>query len=98
MHQDWLNYGWALTNGQRDANFALLKENGGTFLRLSHYEHNDYEYQLADQLAFASWSEVPVIDFITASAAFYQHLAATAEMIRQRYNHPSVVCWSTIMK
>jgi len=26
MHQDWLNYGWALTNGQRDANFALLKE------------------------------------------------------------------------
>src|SRR6266404_5601630 len=95
MHQDWLNYGWALTNGQRDANFALLKEIGGTFLRLSHYEHNDYEYQLADQAGLCVWSEVPVIDFITASAAFYTNtLQQLREMIRQRYNHPSVICWS----
>src|ERR1035437_5652565 len=64
MHQDWLNYGWALTNGQRDANFALLKEIGGTFLRMSHYEHNEYEYQLADQNGLCVWSEVPVIDNI----------------------------------
>jgi beta-galactosidase len=95
MHQDWLNYGWALTNGQRDANFALLREIGATFLRLSHYEHNDYEYQLADQDGICVWSEVPVIDYITASAAFYTNtLQQLREMIRQRYNHPSVVCWS----
>jgi len=95
MHQDWLNYGWALTNGQREANFALLKEIGATFLRLSHYEHNDYEYQLADQNGLCVWSEVPVIDYITASAAFYTNtLQQLREMIRQRYNHPSVVCWS----
>ena len=95
MHQDWLNYGWALTNGQRDANFALLKEIGATFLRLSHYQHNDYEYQLADQAGLCVWSEVPVIDYITASAAFYTNtLQQLREMIRQRYNHPSVVCWS----
>ncbi len=95
MHQDWLNYGWALTNGQRDANFALLKEIGATFLRESHYEHNDYEYQLADQNGICVWSEVPVIDYITASAAFYTNtLQQLREMIRQRYNHPSVVCWS----
>src|SRR5208282_5672438 len=42
MHQDWLNCGWALTNAQRDTNFIFLKEIGATFLRLSHYEHNDY--------------------------------------------------------
>ncbi len=95
MHQDWLNYGWALTNGQRDANFALLKEIGATFLRMSHYEHNDYEYQLADQDGICVWSEVPVIDYITASAAFYTNtLQQLREMIRQRYNHPAVVCWS----
>jgi beta-galactosidase len=95
MHQDWLNYGWALTNGQRDANFALLKEIGATFLRESHYEHSDYEYQLADQAGLCVWSEVPVIDYITASAAFYTNtLQQLREMIRQRYNHPSVICWS----
>ncbi len=95
MHQDWLNCGWALTNAQRDTNFVFLKKIGATFLRLSHYEHNDYTYQLADQNGLCVWSEVPVIDYITASAAFSSNtLQQLREMIRQRYNHPCVVCWS----
>ncbi len=95
MHQDWLNCGWALTNAQRDTNFMFLKEIGATFLRLSHYEHNDYTYQLADQNGICVWSEVPIIDYITASSAFYTNtLQQLREMIRQRYNHPCVVCWS----
>jgi len=95
MHQDWLNCGWALTNAQRDTNFIFLKEIGATFLRLSHYEHNDYTYQLADQNGICVWSEVPIIDYITESPAFYANsLQQLREMIRQRYNHPSVVCWS----
>ena len=95
MHQDWLNCGWALTNAQRDTNFIFLKEIGATFLRLSHYEHNDYTYQLADRNGICVWSEVPIIDYITESPAFYTNsLQQLREMIRQRYNHPSVVCWS----
>ena len=95
MHQDWLNCGWALTNAQRDTNFIFLKEIGATFLRLSHYEHNDYTYQLADQNGICVWCEVPIIDYITESPAFYANsLQQLREMIRQRYNHPSVVCWS----
>ncbi len=95
MHQDWLNCGWALTNAQRDTNFIFLKEIGATFLRLSHYEHNDYTYQLADQNGICVWSEVPIIDYITTSGAFTSNaLQQLREMIRQRYNHPSVVCWS----
>ena len=94
-HQDWLNYGWAVTNGQRDVDFSVIKEIGATFLRMCHYEHNDYEYQLADQDGICVWSECPVIDDITASAAFYTNtLQQLREMIRQRYNHPSVICWS----
>jgi len=95
MHQDWLNCGWALTNAQRDTNFIFLKEIGATFLRLSHYEHNDYTYQLADQNGICVWSEVPLINYITETPAFYTNtLQQLREMIRQRYNHPSVVCWS----
>ncbi len=95
MHQDWLDCGWALTNAQRDANFAVLKEIGATFLRFSHYENTDYNYQLADQNGVCVWSEVPVIDYITESPAFYTNtLQQLREMIRQRYNHPSVICWS----
>jgi beta-galactosidase len=95
LHQDWLNCGWALTNAQRDTNFLFIKEIGATFLRLSHYEHNDYTYQLADQNGVCVWSEIPLIDYITASAAFTSNtLQQLREMIRQRYNHPSVIFWS----
>ena len=95
MHQDWLNCGWALTNAQRDTNFIFLKDIGATFLRLSHYEHNDYTYQLADQNGLCVWSEMPLIDNITQSSAFYTNtLQQLREMIRQRYNHPSIIFWS----
>jgi beta-galactosidase len=95
MHQDWLNCGWALTNAQRETNFMFLKEIGATAVRLSHYEHHDYTYQLADQDGIILWSEIPLIDSITESSAFYTNtLQQLREMIRQRGNHPSVVCWS----
>ena len=95
MHQDWLNSGWALTNAQRDTNFVFLKDIGATFLRLSHYEHNDYTYQLADQNGICVWSEVPLIDYITQSPAFYTNtLQQLREMIQQRYNHPAIMFWS----
>ena len=95
MHQDWFNCGWALTNAQRETNFAFIKEIGATAVRLSHYEHDDYTYQLADQNGIVLWSEVPLIDYITASSAFYSNtVQQLIEMIKQRYNHPSVVCWS----
>jgi len=95
LHQDWLNCGWALTNAQRDTNFLFLREIGATFLRLSHYEQNDYTHQLADQNGLCVWSEIPLIDYITASTAFTSNtLQQLREMIRQRYNHPSVIFWS----
>jgi beta-galactosidase len=95
MHQDWLNCGWALTNAQRVTNFMFLKEIGATAVRLSHYEHHDETYQLADQNGIILWSEIPNIDYITASSAYYTNtLQQLREMIRQRFNHPSVVCWS----
>ena len=73
----------------------FLKEIGATFLRLSHYEHNDYTYQLGGSKRHCALEEVPIINCITESAAFYTNsLQQLREMIRQRYNHPSVICWS----
>jgi beta-galactosidase len=72
----------------------LLKEIGATALRLSHYEHNDYTYQLADKNGIVLWSEIPLVNRITESPAFYANAKQQLiELIRQRYNHPSVVCW-----
>ena len=94
MHQDWLDRGWAITDAERDANFMLLKEIGATALRLSHYEHNDYTYQLADKNGIILWTEIPLVNRITESPAFYANARQQLiELIRQRYNHPSVACW-----
>ena len=94
MHQDWLDHGWAIGDAERRTNFALLKEIGATALRLSHYEHNEYEYQLADQNGIILWSEIPLINYITDVPAFYTNAQQQMiEMIRQRYNHPAVVFW-----
>jgi beta-galactosidase len=94
MHQDWLNCGWALTNAQRRTNFMFLKEIGATVVRLSHYQHHEETYQLADQNGIVLWSEIPWINSITASPAFYTNaIQQLVELIRQRYNHPAVVFW-----
>ncbi len=94
MHQDWPDRGWAITDEQRNTNFMLLKEIGATAVRLSHYQQDDYIYQLADQNGIILWSEIPLVNRITESPAFYANTKQQLiELIRQRYNHPSVVCW-----
>ena len=94
MHQDWLNCGWALSNAQRETNFMFLKELGVTAMRMCHYQHNEYEYQLADQNGIILWSEIPLVNSTTETSAFYNNAKQQLrELIRQNYNHPAVVCW-----
>jgi beta-galactosidase len=94
MHQDWVDHGWAITDSQRNTNFMFLKEIGATAVRLSHYEQNDNIYQLADQNGIVLWTELPLVNRITESPAFYDSAKQQlTELIRQRYNHPSVICW-----
>jgi beta-galactosidase len=93
-HQDWFNCGWALTEAQRKTNFMLFKEIGATAVRLSHYQHNEQTYQLADQSGIILWTEIPLVNRITESAAFYASAKQQLiELIRQNYNHPSIICW-----
>jgi beta-galactosidase len=94
MHQDWLDHGWAISRAQEASNFDLIKEIGATAVRLSHYQKSDYTYQLADRNGIVLWSEIPLVNRITESPAFYASAKQQLiELIRQRYNHPSVVCW-----
>lgn len=94
LHQDWLDRGWAIGDAERRKNFALLKEIGATAVRLSHYQNDDDNYRLADKNGIILWSEIPLIDRITESPAFYANAKQQLiELIRQNYNHPSVICW-----
>ena len=74
----------------------LVKDTGFNFLRLAHYPQDPAVLEAADALGLAVWEEIPVVNTITMSEAFAANAERMlVEMIRQHYNHPSVVMWGT---
>ena len=93
-HQDWAGLGNALSDDQHRRDVQIVEETGFDFLRLAHYPQDEAVLAEADRLGLLVWEEIPVVNTITQSEAF----AANAErrlreMVRQHYNHPSVVMW-----
>src|SRR5262249_8620873 len=85
--------GWALGDAERETNFAVIKELGVTMVRLSHYEHNDHTYQLADKNGVVLWTEVPLINGVGTGNFNANAEQQLVELIRQRRNHPSIISW-----
>ncbi|MEU3460737.1 glycoside hydrolase family 2 TIM barrel-domain containing protein [Streptomyces sp. NPDC006733] len=94
LHQDRAGAGWAVSDADHAQDFALISELGATAVRLAHYQHDQKDYTLADAAGLVVWAEVPLVNGTTNSAAF---TASTKdqlrELIRQNYNHPSIVFW-----
>ena len=95
LHQDYLNLGWALSDANMDQDFALLLAMGANVIRSSHYQHSQRFYDDADAHGVVLWSEQPIINGIISSTAFTNSAEQQlTEMIRQNYNHPSIIFWS----
>jgi beta-galactosidase len=100
MHQDRPVKGWAISDADQLQNFDLLQDLGANAVRLAHYQHADHSYELADSRGILVWAEIPLVNKVSfdgspASPA----LAANArqqltELVRQNYNHPSIILWS----
>ena len=94
FHQDRINKGWAISDADQAEDVSLIMEIGATFVRLSHYQHPPKTYDLLDQSGLVAWSEIPLIDNVTNSPAFFDNAKQQLrEMIRQNYNHPAVLFW-----
>jgi beta-galactosidase len=98
FHQDRLNEGWAISDADQTQDVGLIQEIGATFVRLSHYQHPELTYQLLDQDGIAAWSEVPINGTgnanLPSTTAFLNNAKQQLqEMIRQEYNHPSILVW-----
>jgi len=93
-HQDRLDRGWARGKAEQDQDMALIQEIGATALRLAHYQQSQYFYELSDRAGLVVWAEIPLVDAITDSPAFAENSRRQlSELIRQNYNHPSIVFW-----
>ncbi|MFI6099882.1 glycoside hydrolase family 2 protein [Lentzea sp. NPDC051213] len=93
-HQDRLNHGWATTPAQQRQDFDLMDEMGVNAYRTAHYQQSELVYDLADQRGYVVWTEIPLVNEITDSAAFRANAQQQLlEMMRQNFNHPSIVFW-----
>lgn len=102
-HQDSFENGWAMTHKQRERDYNMMRELGCTAVRMAHYQHNKYEYNLCDRLGLTVWTEIGLVNRMSAddkSLTLADRLADNLrqqlrELIRQNYNHPSIIIWGT---
>lgn len=94
-HQDYKDLGSALPDELHIKDVQLLKEMGGNFLRVSHYPQDPSIMEACDRLGILVSVETPGNNQVTETEAYSKNmLDMQREMIRQNFNHPSVIIWS----
>ena len=93
-HQDRLDKGWAISKADHEEDIALIKELGANTIRLAHYQHDQYFYELCNRTGFVLWAEIPFISqFIPTREAYNNTISQMTELIAQNYNHPAIMFW-----
>lgn len=93
-HQDYKGLGNAVPDEIAVEDVVLLKKMGANFLRVAHYPQDPCVLKACDSLGLLASVEIPVVNEITESDSFYRNCQQMQrEMIRQNFNHPSVVIW-----
>ena len=91
-HQDRKGLGNAITREMHDEDMALIKEIGANTIRLAHYQHDQYFYDLCDEVGMVVWAEIPYISEHMPNG-LENTISQMKELIIQNYNHPCIVCW-----
>ena len=91
-HQDRWDVGNALLPEHHKEDMDLICEMGANTIRLAHYQHDQYFYDLCDQRGMVVWAEIPYISrhMPTGRENTIQQMT---ELITQNFNHPSIVVW-----
>lgn len=93
-HQDLAPLGWALDDDAHRRDMRLLKDLGCNFVRLAHYQQDDAVLDECDRLGLIVWEEIPVVNMVPDAEGFDDNCETSlVEMVRQHYNHPSVMMW-----
>ena len=93
-HQDNMNIGNALPDALHVKDIQLLKDLGANFLRVAHYPQDPAVLEACDRLGILTSVETPIVNAITETEAFSNNcLNMQVEMIRQNFNHPSIIIW-----
>ena len=91
-HQDRWGVGNALLPEHHEEDIDLICEIGCTTIRLAHYQHDQYFYDLCDERGLVLWAEIPYISKHMPTGR-ENTISQMKELIVQNYNHPSIVVW-----
>ena len=91
-HQDRKGRGNALSRADHEEDMALIREIGANTIRLAHYQHDQYFYDLCDRYGMIVWAEIPYISEHMPNGR-ENTVSQMKELITQNYNHPSIVVW-----
>ena len=91
-HQDRAGIGNALTTAEHQEDMQILRDMGANTVRLAHYQHAQYFYDLCDKYGLVAWAEIPYITEHMPEATA-NTLSQMEELVLQNYNHPSIICW-----
>ena len=91
-HQDWKGIGNAITKEHHDKDMELIREVGANTIRLAHYQHDQYFYDLCDKYGMVVWAEIPYISEHMPGGR-ENTVSQMKELIVQCYNHPSICVW-----
>ena len=91
-HQDRWGIGNALLPEHHKEDMDLICEVGATTIRLAHYQHDQYFYDLCDERGMVIWAEIPYISNHMPTGR-ENTISQMTELIVQNYNHPSIVVW-----
>ena len=91
-HQDRWGVGNALLPEHHEEDIDLIMEVGATTIRLAHYQHDQYFYDLCDEKGLVIWAEIPYISKHMPGGRD-NTISQMKELVYQNYNHPSIVVW-----
>lgn len=91
-HQDFKDVGNAISKDMQEKDVELMLEMGANAVRLAHYQHDQYFYDLCDASGLIVWTEIPYIS-IHSPKGRENTISQMTELIAQNYNHPSIICW-----
>lgn len=91
-HQDRKGIGNAISREMHREDMDIICEMGANTIRLAHYQHDQYFYDLCDERGIVVWAEIPYISEHMPNGRD-NTISQMKELIVQCYNHPSIVCW-----
>jgi beta-galactosidase len=94
-------YLWnAMSDGSLRREWELMADLGVNMVRLAHYPHSRLEYDIADECGLVVWAENGYAGQLWKGPGNEEKTITpdgerlTREMVRQNWNHPSILFWS----